>query len=154
MISRLARAQKSWVAKLILTLTALSFMSMFGVYGYFVTANNNRVVIKVDNIKISQAQFSYQLQKEIRSAQKLLGTDGELDEDMRQALLQALTKQTVKNAVLDRTADKYHILFSNRVLQGALLSNPAFYDAAGNFNRDAFRQALSRADMTEADYLN
>ena len=63
MISRLARAQKSWVAKLILTLTALSFMSMFGVYGYFVTANNNRVVIKVDNIKISQAQFSYQLDR-------------------------------------------------------------------------------------------
>ena len=154
MISRLARAQKSWVAKLILTLTALSFMSIFGVYGYFSAASNNRMVIKVDGIEISQAQFSYQLQKEIRSAQKLLGADGELDEDMRQALLQALTKQTVKNAVLDRTADKYHVLFSNRVLQGAILSNPAFYDAAGNFNRDAFRQALSHADMTEADYLD
>lgn len=154
MISRLARAQKSWVAKLILTLTALSFMSIFGVYGYFSAASNNRMVIKVDGIEISQAQFSYQLQKEIRSAQKLLGADGELDEDMRQALLQALTKQTVKNAVLDRTANKYHVLFSNRVLQGAILSNPAFYDAAGNFNRDAFRQALSRADMTEADYLD
>ncbi len=154
MISRLAKAQKGWVAKFILTLTALSFMSIFGFYGYISAASNNRVVIKVDGIKISQAQFSYQLQKEMRSAQKLLGADGELDEDMRQALLQALTQQTVKNAVLDRTAGKYHVLFSNRLLQGAILSNPAFYDASGNFNRDAFRQALSRADMTEADYLD
>lgn len=154
MISRLAKAQKGWVAKFILTLTALSFMSIFGFYGYISAASNNRVVINVDGIKISQAQFSYQLQKEMRSAQKLLGADGELDEDMRQALLQALTQQTVKNAVLDRTAGKYHVLFSNRLLQGAILSNPAFYDASGNFNRDAFRQALSRADMTEADYLD
>ncbi len=154
MISKLAKAQKSWVAKLILTLTALSFMSMFGMYGYFVTASNNRTVIKVDGIEISQAQFSYRLQQEMREAQKLLGADGELDEDMRQALLQALTQQMVKDAVLDRTADKYHVLFGNRLLQGAVLSDPTFYDAAGNFNRDAFRQALSRANMSEADYLD
>lgn len=154
MINKLAKAQKSWVAKLILTLTALSFMSLFGVSGYISSAGNNRTVIKVDNIEISQAQFSYRLQKELRSAERLLGENAELDEDMRQALLQALTQQMVKDAVLDRTESKYHVLFGNQLLQGAIWGNPLFYDASGNFSRDAFRQALSRADISEAEYLN
>ena len=62
MINKLAKAQKSWIAKLILTLTALSFMSLFGITGYLSSASNNRTVIKVDNIEISQAEFQYELQ--------------------------------------------------------------------------------------------
>ena len=81
MINKLARAHNGWVSKLILILTALSFMSIFGVSNYISNANNNRAVIRVDNIEILQSQFSYMAQNELAMASKLLGENQELSDD-------------------------------------------------------------------------
>lgn len=153
MINKLAKAQKSWIAKLILTLTALSFMSLFGVSSYINSAGQNRTVIEVDNIEISRAQFSYSLQKELNAAQNLLGEDAELTEDMRQALVQMVINRMVQDAVLDRTENKYHVLFSPALVQMLIVNDPAFKDASGQFNRDLFRQILSKAGISEAEFV-
>ena len=39
MMDKLAKAQKNWMSKLVLILTALSFMSLFGVSGYLTGAS-------------------------------------------------------------------------------------------------------------------
>lgn len=153
MINKLAKAQKSWIAKLIFTLTGLSFMSLFGISGYLSSAGSNRTVIKVDNIEISQAQFSYLMQKEMNMARQLLGDNSDLNDDIRDALLQTQTKQLVQNAVLDRTQEKYHMLFSPALVQNIIVNDPAFHDNAGNFNRDLFRRILSQANMSENDFV-
>ena len=54
MITKLRKAQDSWVAKSILVLTALSFMSLFGISGYINGAAGNRAVIKVNDRTVSQ----------------------------------------------------------------------------------------------------
>lgn len=153
MINKLAKAQKSWIAKFILILTALSFMSLFGVTGYINSAGSNRTVIKVDNIEISQAQFSYLLQREINTARHLLGDRFDLTDEMRQALIQAQTQQLVQDAVLDRTEAKYHVSFRPALIQSVIFNDPAFKDASGNFNRDVFRQVLSRGGTTEEELV-
>ena len=153
MINKLAKAQKSWIAKFILILTALSFMSLFGVTGYINSAGSNRTVIKVDNIEISQAQFSYLLQREINTARHLLGDRFDLTDEMRQALIQAQTQQLVQDAVLDRTEAKYHVSFRPALIQSIIFNDPAFKDASGNFNRDVFRQVLSRGGTTEEELV-
>lgn len=153
MINKLAKAQKSWIAKFILILTALSFMSLFGVTGYINSAGSNRTVIKVDNIEISQAQFSYLLQREINTARHLLGDRFDLTDEMRQALIQAQTQQLVQDAVLDRTEAKYHVSFRPALVQSVIFNDPAFKDASGNFNRDVFRQVLSRGGTTEEELV-
>lgn len=153
MINKLAKAQKSWIAKFILILTALSFMSLFGVTGYINSAGSNRTVIKVDNIEISQAQFSYLLQREINAARNLLGDNFDLTDEMRQALIQAQTQQLVQDAVLDRTAAKYHVSFRPSLIQSIIFNDPAFKDASGNFNRDVFRQVLARGETTEENLI-
>ena len=153
MINKLAKAQKSWIAKFILILTALSFMSLFGVTGYINSAGSNRTVIKVDNIEISQAQFSYLLQREINAARNLLGDNFDLTDEMRQALIQAQTQQLVQDAVLDRTEAKYHVSFRPSLIQSIIFNDPAFKDASGNFNRDVFRQVLARGETTEENLV-
>ena len=72
MISTFSKMHNSLFTKIILTITALSFMSLFGVSGYINTANSNKPVIKVDNLEISQSEFNYLLQKELS---KLKDTD-------------------------------------------------------------------------------
>lgn len=153
MISKLAKAQKGWIAKLILTLTALSFVSLFGVTEYINRAGANRTVIKVDNIEISKDQFSHQAQKEFNEARKMLGEEEQLSEELQAELIQNQIRNTVRNAVLDRTAQKYNIMFRQPLLNSLILNQPVFRDASGNFNAEAYRRYLSETGLTEGELL-
>ena len=62
MISKIRKYQDSWLTKAILALTALSFMSLFGISGYVNRAGKNRAVIKVDNMEILQFIVHFILQ--------------------------------------------------------------------------------------------
>lgn len=154
MINRLAKAQKSWIAKFILILTAVSFMSLFGVSSYLGSAGNNRTVIKVDNIEISQAQFSYALQKELNSLKNFMGPDDEITEDIRAGLINSLAQKMVQESVMDRTEQKYHLSFRPDLIRAIIVNDPSFKDLSGNFNRDMFRRALSDNNMSEEEYIN
>ena len=154
MISKFARAQKSWIAKLILTLTALSFMSLFGITGYLSSASENRTVIKVDGFEVSKAEFSYEFQKELNAAKNLLDTDlnDDANEALRSELTNAIVKRMVKNAIIDRSAQKYHVLFSSNLISQVIRSDPSFHDITGKFNPDVFRRVLSDSRITEQEY--
>jgi len=153
MINKLAKAQKSWIAKLILILTALSFMSLFGVSGYLSSAGNNRTVIKVDNIEIPQSEFSYQVQKDLNAAAKLAGDETEINDTMRSALILARAQELVQNAVLDRTAQKYDVAFRPALIQSLIVNQSAFKDQSGNFNKELFRRLLAENNLSEREYI-
>ncbi|MBP5615735.1 MAG: peptidyl-prolyl cis-trans isomerase [Alphaproteobacteria bacterium] len=155
MINKLAKAQKSWFAKLILVLTALSFMSLFGITGYLSSASNNRTVIKVDNIEISQAEFQYELQKELTAAKNILNIDLDEDalEDLRSSLVNTVAAKMLKDAVIDRTTQKYHIMFRPELISGMIANEPSFQDITGKFNRDVFRQVLNENNISEKEYV-
>lgn len=154
MISKFAKAQKSWIAKLILILTALSFMSLFGITSYISSASENRTVIKVDGFETSRAEFSYEFQKELRAAKNLMDTDLDSDanEALRSELTNAIVKRMVKNSILDRTAQKYHILFSADLIAQVIRSDPSFHDITGKFNADLYRRVLSDSNISEQEY--
>lgn len=153
MISRLAKAQKGWIAKLILSLTALSFISFFGITEYINRAGANRTVIKVDNIEISKAQFAHQAQKDINEARRMMGDDAEITEDIQSMLIHEQIQKTVRNAVLDRTAQKYNIEFRPALLSSLIVNQPAFQDETGRFNPYVFQRYLSQTGMTEGEML-
>ena len=73
MMSKIRKMQDTWVAKSIFILTALSFMSLFGISGYINSADKNRAVIKVDDIELSQAELSYLYEKDLNNARKMFG---------------------------------------------------------------------------------
>ncbi len=154
MITFFARIQKSWIAKLILILTALSFMSLFGITGYLASASNNRTVIKVDNIEISQAEFSYEFQKEFAAAKNLMTDD--LPEEqvdlIRSELTNAIAQKMLHEAIIDRTAQKYHISFSPFMIGQIITHEPSFLDMNGHFNKDLFRRVLSDNRISEQEY--
>lgn len=153
MINKLAKAQKGWAAKLILSLTALSFMSLFGVSSYLSNANNNRAVIKVDNIEILQSQFAYLAQNEMIAASKLLGENNELTDEMKTAILYGLSQKLVTDSIIDRTANKYNVLFSPLFIHNLIVNDASFKDANGNFDRYIFTDLLAKSGLSEAEYV-
>ena len=154
MISKLSSMSKSIFAKIILTVTALSFMSLFGVSGYITSASKNKSVIKVDNIEISQSEFSYALQKEWAKLRLFLGDDLSDDAaDEKKALLAAdLAELKLNNALLDNTMIKYNVDFSQNLILQIIMLNPQF-QRSGSFDPQAFKQYLQQAGMSESEYI-
>ncbi len=153
MINKLAKALKGWAAKLILTLTALSFMSLFGVSSYLSNASNNRAVIRVDNVEILQSQFSYLAQNELAMASALLGDGQELTDEMRVAVIYGLSQKLLNDSILDRTADKYNIVFNPLFIQSLIVNDATFKDSSGNFSKEMFRELLAKSGLSEAEYV-
>ena len=153
MISKIRKYQDSWLTKAILALTALSFMSLFGITGYVNSANKNRAVIKVDNIEILQDEMNAKLQNNIRKAQNMFGNTIEIDEDTRKNILSNIVKEDLTNMIIAREAQKENVSISDELIQKIIASQPEFMDASGRFNPEILRRQLSYFDMSEQEYI-
>lgn len=154
MISKIRKYQDSWLTKAILALTALSFMSLFGISGYVNSAGKNRAVIKVDNMEILQDEMNSKLQNSLRKAQKMFGDAVNLDDEARKNILAGLVKQNVTNMIINREAQKENASISDELIQKIISSQPEFMDASGRFSPELLRRQLSYFDMNEQEYIS
>lgn len=154
MISKIRKYQDSWLTKAILALTALSFMSLFGITGYVNSANKNRAVIKVDNLEILQDEMNVKLNNSIRKAKDMFGDSIEVTDEIRKNILLGLIKENLNNMIILREADKENVSISDELIQKIISTQPEFMDASGRFNPDFLRRQLSYFDMSEREYIS
>lgn len=154
MISKIRKYQDSWLTKAILALTALSFMSLFGITGYVNSANKNRAVIKVDDFEILQDEMNVKLNNSIRKAQNMFGDSIEVTEEIRKNILLGLVKDNLNNMIILREAAKENVSISDELIQKIISTQPEFMDSTGRFNPDLLRRQLSYFDMSEQEYIS
>ena len=153
MIGKIRSIQDSWVMKLILILTALSFMSLFGVSGYYATAANNKPVIKVDDIEITQSQIMNELNNELQKAKSLFGENLDVNENIRNAVLQGLIQKELSNAILQKTAQDNNVYISDELIKKIIASQPEFMDENGKFSVQRMRRILASVGISEQEYI-
>lgn len=154
MIGKLRNIQDSWVMKSILILTALSFMSLFGISGYLGSTGKDRTVIKVDDIEITQSQVSNELNQEMQKIKSFMGDNPEANEGIRTALLQGIMQRELYNAILDKTAQDNNVYISDQLIKILISGQPDFMDADGKFNAQKMRRMLAAAGISEQKYIN
>ncbi len=153
MITKLRKAQDSWVAKSILVLTALSFMSLFGISGYINSAAGNRAVIKVNDRTVSQLDINQQLDQEIRTAQKLFG-DIEVTDEIRGKMLAGLVQRELNAMIAEETAAKNKVSVSDALVRRIIFSQAQFLDDNGQFSKERFNYFLSQTNQSERQYID
>lgn len=153
MITKLRQAQDSWIAKLIFALTALSFMSLFGISGYLNRAAANPAVIKVNDNKISLAEFNMQLEEQIRTARRLFGDNLEITDEMRNAMASELVQKNLSELITKETARKQHIYIGNNLIGNIIKFQPQFFNDNGQFDMYLFKNFLSSTNFTEQKYV-
>ena len=107
MMTKIRSIQDSWLAKSILILTALSFMSLFGVSGYLSSAAGNRPIIRVDDIVVYQDEINNQYNQELQMAKSLFGDSLDISDTMKNAIMQSIVQKDLVNAVLQKTAEDW-----------------------------------------------
>ena len=154
MISKIRKYQDSWLTKAILALTALSFMSLFGISGYVNRAGKNRAVIKVDNLEILQDEMNNKLQNSIRKARDMFGGNVDITDEVRKNILASLVKQNASNMIIAREAQKVGASISDELIEKIISSQPEFMDDSGRFSPALLHRQLSYFDMTESEYIS
>ena len=152
MISTFSKMHNSLFTKIILTITALSFMSLFGVSGYINSANSNKPVIKVDNLEISQSEFNYMLQKELS---KLKDTDSANPEEAeaRKAEISAeLAKIKLDDLLLENTMKKFKVDVTDSLVSQIIQISPQFLNN-GQFDREMYKWYMNKNNLTEKDLV-
>lgn len=153
MISKLAGMRDSLFTKIILTITALSFMSLFGVSGYINSANNNKSVIKVGKVEISQSEFNYMVQKEMVKLRAAGFDETDEDSEQKNEIINALVKSKVDEAIMQNLMDKYNIDFTDSLVRNIIMMNPQFLNANGQFDREAYKWFLNHSNLSEPEFI-
>lgn len=148
------KMQNSWISKSILILTALSFVSLFGVSGYIGSAGKNKPVIKVDNFTVTQGEIAAQYEQELQLAKSLFGENMEINDNIRNAMLQGIVQKELTNTIMKKTAEDYNVHISDDLVRKIIFSQADFMDANGNFNKDKFKRVLSASGWNEQRYID
>ena len=153
MISKFASMRDSWFTKIILGVTALSFMSLFGVSGYINSANNNKTVLKVGDITMSQSEFSVAVQRELAKLRASGMVDDENTDQIKNELIKALAKTKLEEAIIESAMRKYKIDFRPEIVGMVITTSPQFSGADGKFDRALFGEYLRMENKSEAEVV-
>lgn len=152
MINRFSKMRDSLFTKIILTITALSFMSLFGVSGYIDTASRNKAVITVDNLELTQSKFSHLLQREISRLKALGNIDLDEDGDKKAQIADTLLKTELDEMILDNTILKYNIDMRNSSVN-QILKMSSLYQTNGQFDYEKYKMYRDMAGKTDEEML-
>ncbi len=154
MIEKFRRIQHSWAIKAILILTALSFMSLFGVSGYVNSAGANKTVIKVAGSKIGLNEIYALYNRDISMAQSMTGQGLNLSDEQKNEIMESLINQEARNLVVKITAQENGIDVSDEVIKSVIQSQNMFMGEDGKFSYPLFQRFLAMTYQSEASYIN
>ncbi len=154
MITKIRSYQDSWVVKGILILTALSFMSLFGISGYMGRGGNNRPIVRVDDLVVTQDEITDKFNRKIQALHYLFGEDMASSESMRNAIMQEIVQTELLNAIMQKTATDKDVSISDELIRKIIYSQPEFMNASGQFDLDKMRRSLNSRGLSEKEYIN
>ena len=154
MMKQFRKVQDSWIGKSILILTALSFVSLFGISGYISEKANNRPVIEVDDIVVTHDEITAGFNQKMQNIQNIFGDTLDVNDTVRQNILADTVQQELMNAILRRTANEHNVYISDALVRKIIFSQPEFMDAEGRFSKEKFYRLLSASGLSEQAYID
>ncbi len=153
MITKLRKAQDSWATKALLTITALSFVSLFGISGYIDTATTNPAVIKVNDQTVTKQEFDFQINQQAQIARSIFGDDFEITDEVYKLIAADVVAKDLSNLITKETAQQQKVYISDELVKKIIFSQVQFLNQDGSFNRARFDAFLRDSGLNEALYI-
>ena len=136
---------------LVWTLMVLLVLGLGG-FGVSNFGSGVQSIGKVGDEEISVNAYARELQQELRAIEAQTGQPVSLAQAQAFGIDQSVLQRLVSNAALDDEAAKLGLSIGDEKVREQVLAIPAFRALDGTFDRDAYRQALSNAGLTEAEF--
>ncbi len=151
MMDSMRKAAKSWVAKLLIGLLAVSF-GVWGIADVFKFATVNDLAT-VGSEEITAEAYSKAFQNRLQEISRQTGQGITPEEARVYGIDKGVLEYLVQGAALDGEAKKLKLGVSNTFLAQDLMTNPTFTDATGKFDGERFKQLLAQNGLSEATYF-
>ncbi len=152
MLDSLRGAAKSWVAKVLIGLLALSFGVFWGIQDVFRGYHSNTLA-SVGDQEILAQQYTRQFQDALRAYSSRTGQSITPDIARQIGLDRQVLMDLIHGAALDAESAKLKLAVSDSQLAGIIAQDPNFKGLDGQFSPDLFRNILRNNNLTEAEFL-
>lgn len=151
MMDTMRRAAKSWVAKLLIGMLAVSF----GVWGIadvfkFGTATD---LATVGSQEISADQYGKAFQQRLQEIARQTGNAITPEQARAFGIDKGVLTFLIQGAALDNETKRLKLGVSDTFLAREVMNNPAFQDAGGKFSATRFKDLLAQNGMSESTYF-
>lgn len=151
MLNILRDSVKGWTAKILLGLLVLSF-AVWGIGDAFRTGTAT-TVLSAGETEVSLQDYALAYSRASQRLAQQIGRQPTAEEAQMFGIDQGVIGQLVAGAVLDEQGRNIGLGLSEEQLARLIAEDPSFHDASGNFSRNAFRNILANAGMSEQDYI-
>lgn len=151
MLDKLRDSAKSWVAKVLLGLLAMSFI-IWGIGDIF-RFSATSALATVGDQSISARDFSDRYRDWLRDYQRQTGQAITPEQARLLGLDRQLLNDMISNAALDGEASKMKLMVSEQQIADEVRANKIFHNASGEFDVVRFREILRQSGFTEAGYM-
>lgn len=151
MMDSMRKAAKSWVAKLLIGLLAVSF-GVWGIADVFKFASVNDLAT-VGSQEVTAEAYSRAFQNRLQELSQQTGRGITPEEARVFGVDKGVLDFLIQGAALDNEADQLKLGVSNTFIAHQLMSNPNLIDSTGKFDADRFKQLLAQNGMSEATFF-
>ena len=151
MLQSMRQATKSWAARGVIIILALSF-GAFGINDVF-TGGSRSAVATVGDVDVPTVLFDRQFQRALQRERERSGRpDLTRDEAHRAGLTSQVLNLLVREYLLDAEASKLGLRAADTSVRQELESAPAFSNEQGAFDPELYDLVLERNNMTRTEY--
>lgn len=151
MMESMRNAAKSWVAKLLIGLIAVS-IGIWGIADVF-KFGLDKDLVTVGSQQITAEAYSRAFQQRMQEIGRQTGKGLTPEEARAFGLDKGVLDFLIQGAALDDESKHLKLGVSDTFLAHGVMKNAAFQDAAGKFDADKFKQALAQAGMSESTFF-
>ena len=151
MMDSMRKAAKSWVAKLLIGMLAVSF-GVWGIADVFKFGSSTDLA-KVGGEEITADAYGRAFQNRLRDLSQQAGKGITPEEARAYGIDKGVLNFLIQGAALDNEAKALKLGVSDTFLAQDLMKNTTFQDASGKFSPDRFKQLLAQNGMSEATFF-
>lgn len=151
MMDSMRNAAKSWVAKLLIGLLAVSF-GVWGIADVFKFGNASDLAT-VGTQEVTAEDYSRAFQNRLQEISQQTGRGITPEEARVFGIDKGVLEFLIQGAALDSEAKALKLGVSDTYLAQNLMTNPALLDSTGKFNAERFKQLLAQNNMSEASFF-
>ena len=151
MMDSMRKAAKSWVAKLLIGMLAVSF-GVWGIADVFKFGSATELA-KVGGEEITADAYGRAFQNRLRELSQQSGKGITPEEARAYGIDKGVLNFLIQGAALDNEARTLKLGISDTFLAQDLMKNATFQDASGKFSPDRFKQLLAQNNMSESMFF-
>ncbi|MCQ2966731.1 MAG: SurA N-terminal domain-containing protein [Alphaproteobacteria bacterium] len=149
------RSQKdSWFVKAILILTALSFMSFFGIQGMSEMRMRNRAIISLKGRTITIQEYLNEYNQRVETLRRLMKGDFSAADAENSGLMVKTLNELGSKAVIERLVDQLHLIVTDDEVRQMVQTMPNFQGIDGKFNIGLFNEYLRTIGQSEKRFIS